>query len=103
MTTCPAAFARSRYDSNDGPLLRLTIDNSESRPGNAREGVNHQKQTIFLQHPISRICWSMQDEPFQSPPPEWPSFAVTGLVDVTGGPIDFTPVPRARKRRNGWT
>jgi hypothetical protein len=29
--------------------------------------------------------------------------AVTGLVEVTDGPIDFTPVPRLRKRRNGWT
>jgi hypothetical protein len=29
--------------------------------------------------------------------------AVTGLVDVTDGPIDFIPVPRLRKRRNGWT
>jgi hypothetical protein len=37
------------------------------------------------------------------PPPPWPEPAVTGLVDVTDGPIDFTPVPRQRKRRNGWT
>ncbi len=38
------------------------------------------------------------------PPPEWPfASAVTGLVEVTAGPIDFTPVPRLRKRRNGWT
>lgn len=29
--------------------------------------------------------------------------AITGLVEVTDGPIDFTPVPRIRKRRNGWT
>jgi hypothetical protein len=29
--------------------------------------------------------------------------AVTGLVDVTAGPIDFDPVPRLRNRRNGWT
>ena len=29
--------------------------------------------------------------------------AVTGLVEVTDGPIPFTPVPRLRKRRNGWT
>jgi len=29
--------------------------------------------------------------------------AVTGLVEVTDGPIDFTPVPRLRKRRNGWS
>ena len=28
--------------------------------------------------------------------------AVTGLVEITDGPIDFTPVPRLRKRRNGW-
>jgi len=35
--------------------------------------------------------------------PEWPSLAVTGLVDITTGPIEFTPVPRLRKRRNGWT
>jgi hypothetical protein len=38
------------------------------------------------------------------PMPEWPfESAVTGLVEVTDGPIDFTPVPRLRKRRNGWT
>lgn len=29
--------------------------------------------------------------------------AVTGLVEITDGPINFTPVPRLRKRRNGWT
>lgn len=29
--------------------------------------------------------------------------AVTGLVEITNGPIEFTPVPRLRKRRNGWT
>ena len=29
--------------------------------------------------------------------------AVTGLVGVTDGPIAFTPVPRLRKRRDGWT
>src|SRR4051794_3989036 len=34
---------------------------------------------------------------------QWPSLSVTGLVDVTDGPIDFTPVPRLRQRRNGWT
>lgn len=37
------------------------------------------------------------------PFPEWPDPAVTGLVEVTGGPIEFTPVPRLRKRRNGCT
>ena len=37
------------------------------------------------------------------PPPPWPEPAAVGLVDVTDDPIDFTPVPRARKRRNGWT
>src|SRR5438045_3940951 len=37
------------------------------------------------------------------PPPPWPEPAITGLVDVTDDPIDFTPVPRQRKRRNGWT
>ncbi len=37
------------------------------------------------------------------PLPEWPELAVTGLVDVEPGPILFTPVPRLRKRRNGWT
>jgi hypothetical protein len=36
--------------------------------------------------------------------PEWPfESAVTGLVEVTDGPIPFDPVPRLRKRRNGWT
>ena len=44
----------------------------------------------------------MQDEPSE-PPFELPSLAVTGLVDVTDGPIEFTPVPRVRRRRNGWT
>ena len=40
----------------------------------------------------------------QFPPfPAWPEPAVTGLVDVTDEPIDFTPVPRRRNRRNGWT
>jgi hypothetical protein len=29
--------------------------------------------------------------------------ASTGLVEITCGPIDFTPVPRLRKRRNGWS
>lgn len=34
----------------------------------------------------------------------WPfESAITGLVEVTGGPIDFAPVPRIRRRRNGWT
>jgi len=37
-------------------------------------------------------------------PGEWPfESAVTGPVDITAGPIDFIPVPRLRKRRNGWT
>ncbi|HEX5238315.1 MAG TPA: hypothetical protein VFW39_07630 [Sphingomicrobium sp.] len=40
----------------------------------------------------------------QFPPfPPWPEPAVTGLVDVADEPIAFTPVPRLRKRRNGWT
>jgi hypothetical protein len=43
-------------------------------------------------------------EPTQFPPfPPWPEPAVTGLVDVSDEPIDFTAVPRQRKRRNGWT
>jgi hypothetical protein len=29
--------------------------------------------------------------------------AITGLVEITDGEIEFTPVPRLRKRRNGWT
>lgn len=29
--------------------------------------------------------------------------AVTGLVEITSGEIAFTPVPRLRRRRNGWT
>ena len=34
----------------------------------------------------------------------WPfDCAVTGLVEVTDGPIAFDPVPRLRKLRNGWT
>ena len=43
-------------------------------------------------------------EPPSFPPiPAWPEPAERGLVDVTDDPIDFTPVPRRRKRRNGWT
>ena len=45
----------------------------------------------------------MSEQPSFPPFPPWPEPAVTGLVDVTDGPIDFTPVPRQRKRRNGWT
>jgi len=38
------------------------------------------------------------------PTADWPfDRAVTGLVDIVPGPIDFTPVPRLRRRRNGWT
>jgi hypothetical protein len=44
----------------------------------------------------------MSDQSFP-PFPQWPEPAVTGLVEVTDEPIDFTPVPRRRKRRNGWT
>lgn len=34
----------------------------------------------------------------------WPfNTAECGLVEVTDGPIEFEPVPRLRKRRNGWT
>lgn len=37
--------------------------------------------------------------------PAWtgPPLAKTGLVEVTEDPLDFTPVPRLRVRRNGWT
>ena len=43
-------------------------------------------------------------EPPEFPPfPPWPEPAALGLVDVTDDPIDFTPVPRQRNRRNGWT
>ena len=45
----------------------------------------------------------MTREPEFPPFPPWPEPAVTGLVDVTDEPIDFTPVPRRRRRRNGWT
>ena len=45
----------------------------------------------------------MSNQPQFPPMPAWPEPAVTGLVDVTDEPIDFTPVPRRRKRRNGWT
>jgi hypothetical protein len=44
----------------------------------------------------------MNDHPEIPPPPPWPDHAVTGLVEVTDEPIDFTPVPRLRKRRDGW-
>jgi hypothetical protein len=33
----------------------------------------------------------------------WALTARTGLVDVTTEALDFTPVPRLRRRRNGWT
>ena len=45
----------------------------------------------------------MSDRPSFPPFPEWPEPAVTGLVDITDEPIAFTPVPRQRRRRNGWT
>jgi hypothetical protein len=45
----------------------------------------------------------MSSKPTFPPFPAWPEPAVTGLVDVTDEPIEFTPVPRQRKRRNGWT
>ena len=53
----------------------------------------------------SRDCRGQADGETPLPPrPEWPfESAVTGLVDITDGPIGFTPVPRLRKRRNGWT
>jgi hypothetical protein len=45
----------------------------------------------------------MSHHPQIPPPPPWPEPAVTSLADITDVPIDFTPVPRQRKRRNGWT
>ncbi|MGN6590658.1 MAG: hypothetical protein ACTHKE_10240 [Sphingomicrobium sp.] len=45
----------------------------------------------------------MSDPSHIPPPPPWPEPAVTGLVEVADEPIDFTPVPRLRKRRSGWT
>ncbi len=33
----------------------------------------------------------------------WAFTAKTGLADVTHEALDFTPVPRLRRRRNGWT
>jgi hypothetical protein len=45
----------------------------------------------------------MNNHPGIPPPPPWPEPAITGLVEVTDEPIDFTPVPRLRKRRDGWT
>jgi hypothetical protein len=45
----------------------------------------------------------MSTDSTKPPLPDWPEPAVTGLVEITDGPIDFTPVPRLRKRRNGWT
>lgn len=42
--------------------------------------------------------------PDAAPDDPWPfDSAVTGLVEVTDGPIAFDPVPRLRKRRDGWT
>ena len=45
----------------------------------------------------------MSTPPEFPPFPAWPEPAVTGLADVTDDPIDFIPVPRQRKRRNGCT
>lgn len=45
----------------------------------------------------------MTEAPEFPPFPPWPEPAALGLVDVTDEPIDFTPVPRQRNRRNGWT
>ena len=45
----------------------------------------------------------MTEAPEFPPFPPWPEPAALGLVDVTDDPIDFTPVPRQRNRRNGWT
>ena len=45
----------------------------------------------------------MTDRPQFPPFPAWPEPAECGLVEVTDEPIDFTPVPRLRNRRNGWT
>ena len=45
----------------------------------------------------------MNDQSAFPPFPEWPEPAVAGLVDVTDGPIYFTPVPRRRPRHDGWT
>lgn len=33
----------------------------------------------------------------------YPPHAERGLIDIEPGPIDFTPVPRRRQRRDGWT
>ena len=41
--------------------------------------------------------------PCPHPFDELPSEAVRGPVEVTDGEIEFTPVPRLRRRRNGWT
>ena len=45
----------------------------------------------------------MTEAPEFPPFPPWPEPAALGLVDVTDEPIDFTPVPRQRNRRTGWT
>lgn len=45
----------------------------------------------------------MTDRPAFPPFPAWPEPAVTGLAEITDEPISFTPVPRQRSRRNGWT
>ena len=45
----------------------------------------------------------MTEAPEFPPFPPWPEPAALGLVDVTDEPTDFTPVPRQRNRRNGWT
>jgi hypothetical protein len=45
----------------------------------------------------------MTKRPEFPPFPEWPQPAITGLVEPGDEPIDFTPVPRQRSRRNGWT
>ena len=47
----------------------------------------------------------MPDFPEWLPQNGWtgPPLAETGMVDVDCEPLAFTPVPRLRKRRNGWT
>jgi hypothetical protein len=62
------------------------------------------RETSFLQRLIHVPIWFMSEDFFpRCPHPfdELPSEAVRGPVEVTDGEIEFTPVPRLRRRRNG--
>ena len=53
-------------------------------------------QKTFLQPAIARIDWSMSNTPF-----DWAVFEAE--AEDPANHIAFTPVPRQRARRNGWS